>query len=136
MTPLIKKLLVGRNLLLVALFYSSAITCLFFLSSQDLPKTQISEADKLIHVSIYFILINLWLLYFYVRNNLKIENKLILIILFSVLFYGIIIEIFQELFTDSRSADILDVAANLLGALLGIFFFKNIKHKLKPKYFN
>jgi VanZ family protein len=136
MTPLIKSLLGDKTLLLIALFYSIAITCLFFIPNQDLPKTQISEADKLVHVLIYFILVNLWSLYFYVKNNLKFENKWILILLFSVLFYGIIIEITQELFTDSRSADILDVAANFLGALLGIFFFKNLKHKLKPKYFN
>jgi VanZ family protein len=127
MTPLIKSLLGDKTLLLIALFYSIAITCLFFIPNQDLPKTQISEADKLVHVLIYFILVNLWSLYFYVKNNLKFENKWILILLFSVLFYGIIIEITQELFTDSRSADILDVAANFLGALLGIFFFQKPK---------
>lgn len=131
MMPLIKSLLADKPLLLIALFYTITITCLFFVSGQDLPKTQIYEADKFIHLLIYFILINLWSLYFYVKNGFRFENRWILILLFSVLLYGIIIEISQELFTDSRSADILDVAANLLGAIFGIFFFKNIKQKLK-----
>jgi len=49
----------------------------------------------------------------------------------SVLLYGIIIEILQGLLTISRSADIFDVAANLIGSLIGIYFFKSIKNKLK-----
>ncbi|WGF93805.1 VanZ family protein [Aequorivita marisscotiae] len=134
--PLIKNLLAVKTLLFIALLYSIVITSLFFLSSQNLPKTQISEADKLVHILIHFILVNLWLLYFFVKNKFHFKKNWILIVVLSVLFYGIIIEIFQELFTDSRSADILDVAANLTGAILGIFFFKNLKHKLKPKYFN
>ena len=59
------------------------------------------------------------------------EKKWIPILLLSILLYGIIIEIFQGLFTVSRSADILDVVSNLLGSLLGIFFFKIVKQKLK-----
>ncbi len=126
-----KPLLARKTLLIVALLYSITITGLFFVSGKDLPKTQISDADKILHLVIYFILVNLWLLYLYVKNSYQFKAKWILILLLAVLVYGIVIEIFQELLTDSRSADILDVAANLIGALLGIFFFKNVKHKLK-----
>tara|TARA_R110002020_G_scaffold180767_11_gene375352 strand:+ start:9151 stop:9471 length:321 start_codon:yes stop_codon:yes gene_type:complete len=104
---------------------------LFFIPSQDLPKTQFLEADKLVHILVYFVLVNLWLLYLYISNECHLQKKRILILLFSILLYGIIIEIFQGLFTVSRSADILDVASNLLGSLLGIFFFKIVKQKLK-----
>ncbi len=126
-----KLLLAHKTLLIVALLYSITITGLFFVSGQNLPKTQISGADKIIHLAVYFILVNLWLLYLYIKNSFQFKAKSILILLVAVLVYGIIIEIFQELLTDSRSADILDVTANLVGALLGIFFFKNVKHKLK-----
>ncbi len=71
------------------------------------------------------------MLYLYVSNDYYFEKKWIPILLLSILLYGIIIEIFQGLFTVSRSADILDVVSNLLGSLLGIFFFKIVKQKLK-----
>jgi VanZ family protein len=128
---LIKNLLAHKTLLWIAVIYSFVITGAFFISGQDLPKTQFYELDKVFHIIIYFILVNLWMLYIYVRNRFEIKKKWILALLLSLLLYGIIIEIFQELFTQSRTADIIDVAANLVGSLLGIFFFKNVKHKLK-----
>ncbi|HBC05891.1 MAG: hypothetical protein CL528_03115 [Aequorivita sp.] len=129
--PLIKHLLADKRLLFIAIIYSCLITVLFFIPSQDLPKTQLLEADKLVHILVYFILVNLWMLYLYVSNDYHFEKKWIPILLLSILLYGIIIEIFQGLFTVSRSADILDVVSNLLGSLLGIFFFKIVKQKLK-----
>ncbi|SRX53016.1 hypothetical protein AEQU1_00814 [Aequorivita sp. CIP111184] len=69
------------------------------------------------------------MLYFYRKLNFRFDTKLMLILLLSLLFYGIVIEILQGLFTDSRSADIFDIAANFTGSLLGILFFKTIKHK-------
>lgn len=71
------------------------------------------------------------MLYLYIKNDFQFNDKWILILLFSVLLYGIIIEILQGLLTISRSADILDVAANLIGSLIGIYFFKSIKNKFK-----
>ncbi|KXO00387.1 hypothetical protein LS48_02920 [Aequorivita aquimaris] len=129
--PLTKHLLADKRLLFIAIIYSCLITVLFFIPSQDLPKTQLLEADKIVHILVYFILVNLWMLYLYVSNDYHFEKKWIPILLLSILLYGIIIEIFQGLFTVSRSADILDVVSNLLGSLLGIFFFKIVKQKLK-----
>lgn len=129
--PLIKQLLAGKRPLRLAILYSCVITVLFFIPSGELPKTDFSEADKLIHVLVYFVLANLWILYLYVKNGHHLYKRGTLILLFSILLYGIIIEIFQGLFTVSRSADLLDVASNLVGSLLGIYFFKNVKHKLK-----
>ena len=131
MMPHIKHLLAGKPLLLIAILYSCLISVLFFIPSPDLPKVQISALDKIAHVLIYFILINLWMLYLNIKNDFQFNDKWILILLLSVLLYGIIIEILQGLLTISRSADILDVAANLIGSLIGIYFFKNIKNKFK-----
>ncbi|WP_094746048.1 VanZ family protein [Aequorivita soesokkakensis] len=129
MMPHIKRLLGDKTLLLIAVLYSLTISVLFFIPSPELPEIQISAVDKIVHILIYFILINIWMLYFYRKKNFHLENKWILLLLLSVLFYGIIIEILQGLFTVSRSADIIDIAANFIGSLLGIFFFKSIKHK-------
>lgn len=127
----IKRLLAAKPILFLAILYSCFISILFLLPGQDLPKIRLSGLDKIVHSLIYFILINLWLCYLYVKMNFQVSNKWILILLLSALLYGIIVEILQGTLTGTRSADILDVAANLLGALLGIFFFKQIKHKLK-----
>ncbi len=69
--------------------------------------------------------------YFFARNEHPLNGKELIILLFSILLYGIIIEILQGLLTASRTADIFDVAANLIGTLFGIFFFKSIKKHLK-----
>ena len=130
MMPHIKNLLGDKTLLVIAVLYSCFISVLFFITGPDLPEIHISEADKIVHVLIYFILINIWLLYFYKKKDCNFNSKLILIVLISILLYGIIIEILQSLFTVSRIADIYDVAANFIGSLLGIFFFRRIKHKL------
>ncbi|MBK5212119.1 MAG: VanZ family protein [Flavobacteriaceae bacterium] len=129
--PHTKHLLGHKTLLLIAVCYSCAITILFFIPSPDLPKLDFSAADKIVHSTIYFILINLWMYYFYAKNGFPLNVKQIMILLFSILLYGIIIEILQGLLTVSRTADIFDVAANLLGTLLGIFFFRSIKKHLK-----
>lgn len=100
--------------------------------TRDLPKTQFPAADKLVHVLVYFFLAILWAGYAYIKEGYRFKKKTVRVLLLSILLYGIIIEIFQGLFTISRSADILDVAANLLGAILGILFFRSVRHKLKP----
>lgn len=126
-----KRLLGSRNLLVLALIYSLGITILFFLPTSDLPKIQFSSADKLVHISIYFILIILWQFYIYKIKNNRLGIRWIGILLLSSLLYGIIIEIFQHLFTASREADIFDVLANFIGSILGILFFKKARHFLK-----
>src|SRR5688572_26984177 len=125
----IKRLLGDKFLLFIALSYSCIISVLFLMPSPDVPKIHISGADKIVHCVIYFVLINIWLLYFYKKMDYRFNSKWILILLSSILLYGIIIEIFQGLFTPLRTADIFDVAANFIGSLLGIFFFRSIKHK-------
>ncbi len=129
MMPLIKLLLGDKTLFFVAVLYSCIISVLFFIPSPELPEIHFSAADKIVHCLIYFVLINIWLLYFYRRKGFDFNMKLILILLVSILLYGIIIEILQGLFTVSRIADIFDVAANFIGSLLGIFFFRSIRHK-------
>ncbi len=131
MMPHTKRLLEVKTFLFIATAYSIAISVLFFMPTGELPKVDFSAADKLVHGLIYFILINLWAAFFYLKKNLHFNINWASILFFSILLYGIIIEILQGLFTASRIADIFDVLANLIGSLLGILFFKSIK-----KYIN
>lgn len=128
----INRLLGSKRLLVAAILYSCIISVLFFLPSGDFPKVGFSGIDKLVHATIYIILICLWQLYFYVKNEYQFKWKWALLIALACLLYGIIIEILQGLITNSRSADIFDVLANLTGSLLGILIFKKIKHIFNP----
>ena len=59
-------------------------------------------------------------------------------VFFLSLVYGIVIEILQHLFTDTRKADIFDVLANAFGALVGLLsigfyqkYFQRINFRIK-----
>lgn len=130
--PHIKSLLASKTVLTLAIVYSCVITVLFFIPGSDLPEVSFSAADKLMHTAIYVLLIGIWQLYFFVRNGYRFKLRWAIVILLACLFYGIIIEILQGSFTVSRSADIYDVLANLIGLILGIFIFKKVKHIFNP----
>lgn len=134
----IKPLLRVKPLFFIAITYSIAIVFLFFIPSSDIPKVKIKieGLDKIVHCTIHFFLITVWMLYFYVKNNFQFRTKWLIPVFLSVLLFGIIVEIIQGVFTNSRGADIFDVAANLVGSLLGILFFKMIKNNLKLKNLN
>lgn len=127
----IKRLLVNRFVFPFALLYTCTISVLFFIPGGNLPEVQFSAIDKVAHGSIYFFLVNLWLLFLFVNNGFEFKRKWVPALILSVLLYGIIIEILQAHFTVSRSADIWDVVANLLGSLIGTYFFLRIKSTLK-----
>lgn len=69
--------------------------------------------DKIVHFIFYFLFVYLWSKAF---NNKK--NFLILCIAIS---YGIIIEILQEVVTQSRNFDYFDILANTIGAVTAFF---------------
>ena len=125
----IKRLLGNKRLLLMlAVLYSGVITVLFFISTSGLPRISFSSIDKVVHATIFFLLACIWQLYVMQKNGGQLSWRKSFRILLWSLFYGIIIEVFQGLFTVSRSPDVLDVVANLVGSLIGIVFFQKIKH--------
>lgn len=125
-----KLLLESKTWFWLALIYSGAISGLFLVPTGDFPQVNFSAADKLAHISIFFVLTCIWQVYL-LRKNGRLRRNDILILLLSVLFYGIIIEIVQELCTVSRTADFFDVLANMGGAIVGVLFFQSVKHFFK-----
>ncbi len=95
------------------------------LPSSNLPRTSIINIphfDKILHFGIYFIL-SLIILY-----ELKIKtskNKMVFIItgLFSFTL-GLLIEIEQQYLISSRTGDLYDLIADILGTVIGIIFFQ------------
>ena len=109
-------------LLLVALFWTGIVSYFCLVSSDEVPSINIPNIDKLVHVVFHSALTFFWFLFF--SKHLKIDTvfrPLLYSFIFSFVF-GIIIEILQELVTITRSADILDVTANMIGATAAILF--------------
>ena len=101
------------------------------LPTKEIPKLfdTFIPIDKLVHLFIFLVLTFLWLLY--VNNGLNDTKPIVLLfILVACLFYGILIEVIQELFVLSRGAEVLDVIADLLGASLGLLLFRNYKNRI------
>ena len=85
-----------------------------------LPNIGVSFADKIFHTLAYVILALLWYYALIYQNKLNSKQALLFASVFSV-FFGIVIEVFKELFTTTRQADIMDVVANTVGVLFSAF---------------
>jgi VanZ family protein len=76
--------------------------------------------DKYVHVFFHFVFTSLWILY--LKSQIKNANKYspLVISFFSSVLLGLMIEVAQELFTTTRSADLFDILANTSGAVLAV----------------
>lgn len=116
-----KNLLVPKQIyFFTALFWAGVIAFFCLVQLNNVPLEEVSNLDKLVHVFFHFVLTVLCFLFFQKNTNAVNSLKPIMIsFLFSV-FFGIGIEIAQELFTTTRHADVFDVLANFSGAVLGV----------------
>ena len=87
--------------------------------------------DKVIHAAAYFIFTCLWF-YTFLISFKKSKAQAIKITVFCAISFGIIIEILQEVTTQTREADYKDVIANVIGTLLAVLFI-NLITTLKVK---
>jgi len=109
------------------------IYCLLIFIQSSYPSTELIAdwpyIDKILHFAAYALLSTLFLRAFKttrIKNNLKLV--LILSVLFSF-FYGISDEIHQY-FVPYRNADLMDVLADLLGSIMGIYLYQAIARKI------
>ena len=117
----IKKLL-EHNILTLAIIATLIVA---ILSLTAIPKInlglEIKSGDKFLHVLAYFTLSTVWLLA--LRNKLNnLSSRLLLI--FSLVFYGIVLELLQGGITNYRTRDFFDVVANTIGILLAVLLIK------------
>ena len=95
-------------------------------SPQSLPDWPFM--DKLLHFACYALLAALFLRAF---NTTPLKHNLKLVLILSVLLsalYGISDEIHQS-FVPYRSADYMDVLANILGSIAGVYLYQTIEKK-------
>jgi VanZ family protein len=112
-----------NKFLFAALLWTIVVTVLSLITINSTigSEIKIEYKDKYVHFIFYFVFVILWI--FYSRSK-KFSKRNSLIILFSAIGYGILMEIFQGTFTKTRTADVLDVLANSTGALFGLLFMK------------
>jgi VanZ family protein len=119
-----------KTYFLLALLWTCLVTILSLITiSSEVGSTiKIEYKDKYVHFAFYFVFVVLW--YQYANDKLT-KRRTQLIVLFSAIGYGVLMEICQGLFTTTRAADILDVLANSVGAFIGIIvvsiLYKNKK---------
>ncbi|MFT5251014.1 MAG: VanZ family protein [bacterium] len=129
MTKLIKKFWELKHLLSICIVYTVLVTVAFLYPFKETRTINFIPIDKLIHVLIYLSLSFLWISYSNrVANYKKTVTIMIMLLCF---FYGIIIEVIQELFIPLRKADLFDVSANMIGAILGALLFWSVKNRIK-----
>ena len=92
-------------------------------NSENLPQVEVLKFDGLGHFVFHFGITFLWFLFW--KTTFNTENKFALLkgFLFSV-FFGIIIELFQFYFIETRQGDLKDILANCYGALSAILVVK------------
>lgn len=112
---MLKKISLGA-----ALFWAGIILYLCLIKISELPEIKIPYIDKFIHAFFYFVFSLLWFYAFRFYFRKQSRAKLLRIVFFMALFFGVAIELFQTYFTVYRSGDITDIFANTSGSLLAI----------------
>lgn len=116
-------------------YYLPAIICsivIFILSTRatvSLPFfwTDILAADKIGHVVAYGGL-TLTVLWGLSKDEIPFSSKWFLWTVIACSAYGILLEIIQYSFFPNRYFEVLDILANIIGSIIGLYVFKKIFH--------
>lgn len=113
-----------KQLLLIWAIICSGIIAYFCLTdSSNIPVVNFPSIDKIVHFCFHFGFTISWILFF--KKELKGKEsedfKAYLIAFIFSVFFGITIEILQNAITVTRAADVTDILANALGAVIAVF---------------
>ncbi len=98
---------------------------LFSFSGDDLPVFQIPHLDKLVHFTFYFVAVILGTMAIRGKKAEKISlGKSLLVMVVAMIFFGILIEVIQGVYTLDRMGDKYDALANSIGAVSGALVLK------------
>ena len=115
------KTLYRKNILFV---YSLFIFVISVLPVREPKELEYLYTDKIVHFSIYFVLVLLFSYAFFRIRHLYVKS---FIYAFSL---GLFIEVLQY-FIPYRSFDILDIAANCLGAVMGLLITYRLEKRVR-----
>jgi VanZ family protein len=119
----------------ISLIYSFTIVVLSLANLKDVDLIKFNASDKTYHTICYALMAFLWSFYCFERLKVfKLTQKIILLL--SVIGFGIIIEYLQLFLTDYRSFDWWDALANSVGAIIGLLIFSLIQKRFNLKLFD
>jgi len=110
-------------LLIWAIICSGIITYFCLTDSGNIPVVNIPSIDKIVHFCFHFGFTISWILFFkkeFTGKGAEDFKAYLISFIFSV-FFGITIEILQGALTATRAADVTDILANALGAVIAVF---------------
>ena len=114
--------------LYVAIFYTILVFIVSLVSFKDVPQPSISMFDKMVHLGIYFVFTTVWFFNLFFDRQWRYDKAIWFSAIFAIL-VGVLIEYLQGALTATRSADVNDVIANLLGTVFAVIFLKLISNR-------
>lgn len=130
MMQLIKRLLGGNSIGIIAVLYHVVITVLMLLPSANISYINVSHFDKLIHTGIYVFLFVFWA--FTRLRNRKLNPNYAWVAI-GLFIYGIVIEVLQEKWIVTRTFDFWDIVANTVGIVIGFILFHELRKRFSLK---
>lgn len=103
---------------------------LSIIPSASIPEIDVSYLDKIVHFAMYAILAGIWFGYL-VREDKSSPKKLMVTVFLLASGYGLLMEILQLIFFESRSFEIYDIISNIIGSLTGVIFVNNFFNSKK-----
>jgi VanZ family protein len=79
----------------------------------------IPQLDKLVHIVLFGNFVFLWSLYFSTRKTRENLRRKYFRIMIVACIYGFAMEVIQKYFIPNRDFDIYDIAADVVGAIIG-----------------
>ncbi|WP_442902425.1 VanZ family protein [Flavobacterium sp.] len=128
----ITKHLSERSFLFLAILWTVIITVLSLVSLNSIPQVDVPGKDKIVHFLFYSIFVIFWS---FSKNKWCSNWNYRLLIVCLAIVYGIIIEVLQSVLTHTREADLNDILANSLGAIVGFVCVYCVKNKFFNKFF-
>ena len=112
------------------LLCATGILILSIIPSSDVPYVGFDHFDKIAHLGMYTVLSAL--IYGYALRSYVTSSFRMMIVCFSLASgYGLLIEILQHCFFESRSFEFYDIISNIIGSLIGVIFVNNFFNSKK-----
>ncbi|MFN3756305.1 MAG: VanZ family protein [Flavobacterium sp.] len=104
------------------------VTVLSLMKIGKIPSITVENSDKYVHFIFYFI--TAFLTYITLKSfGVSFYKRVLLSFVFSVV-YGIIIEVLQEVLTDTRRFEWADIVANATGAIISLLLISVLRSKV------
>ena len=117
--------LLERKFFRLALIWAFVITVASLVSVNSFSKIKSVGNDKIVHFLFYLFFVILWGL---VKRQNDSNRKYYFVFLVAMS-YGLIIEVLQEILTNTRQADFYDFLASTTGAFVGLIVLLYYKNK-------